>query len=93
MVDEKTIYGEEQEQEMKLAAEQGRQPICVYCGHSLNKVRQYQDTVIIWTYNQEKKEYEKDDSGGSADKASHECDQCNCEVKDWDFVDENLISF
>lgn len=93
MDEQKVVYGEDQEEEMKLAAEQKRQPICTYCEHPLNKVRQYQDTVIIWTYNPNTKTYEKDDSGGSADKATHECDKCACEASDWDFVDENLIDF
>lgn len=93
MAKKKTVYGETQKQEMKLAAEQGRQPICVACQHPLNKVREYQDTVIIWTWDAEAKKYLKNDSGGSGDPASHECDQCNCEGKDYDFLDENLIAF
>ncbi len=88
-------YGKTQEEEMKLAAGQKRQPICVYCKHPLDTVIEYQDEGIVWTYSKHLKKYLKDDSDGSADEPYHMCGKCNngCEIRDWDFIDYKLIDF
>ncbi len=84
---------DDQSIEMKKAAEEARQPICAYCKHPLNMIQQAQSTIIRWTWMDD--EYRKDDSGGDADPATHECDKCpdGCQSSDWEFVDENLVSY
>ncbi len=42
-------YGQTQEEEMKLAAEQKRQPIYVYCKNALDIVIEYQERKIVRT--------------------------------------------
>ncbi len=88
-------YGKTQEEEMKLAAEEKRQPICVYCNHPLDTVIEYQDTGIVWTYSKHLRKYLKDDTDGDADEPYHICSKCKnqCEAKDWDFIDYKLIDF
>lgn len=84
-----------QEDEMKSASEEKRQPRCVYCGHALDEVIEDQDEQISWTWNPITQEYDKDDSDGSADKPFHNCKKCedHCETHDWAFIDYNLIDF
>jgi hypothetical protein len=86
-------YGKDQAEEMRLAAQQKRQPICIYCRHPLDNLTQTQYQFIYWTWNPKTKTYDKDDSQGDADKAYHKCEVCGCETKDWDFVDQNLVSY
>lgn len=89
------MYGKTQKEEMKLAFEQKRQPICVYCNHLLDTVIEYQDAMIVWAYSKELNTYLKDGSDGDADEPYHICLKCKngCEVKDWDFIDYKLIDF
>lgn len=88
-------YEKTQEEEMKLAVGEKRQPICVYCNHPLDTVIEYQDARIVWTYSKELKTYLKDSSDGDADEPYHMCRQCKngCEAKDWEFIDYKLIDF
>ncbi len=86
-------YGKTQEEEMKLAIQEKRQPICVYCNHPLDTLIEYQDTRIVWTYDKELKRYLKDDNDGDADKPFHNCGKCACDAYDWEFIDYNLIDF
>jgi len=86
-------YGSTQEEEMKLAIQEKRQPMCVYCEHPLDTLIEYQSTRIVWTYNEGLKKYLKDDSDGDADKPFHNCSKCSCEAYDWEFIDYNLIDF
>jgi hypothetical protein len=85
-------YEKTQEEEMKLAAEQKRQPICTYCNHPLDTLIEYQSTRIVWTYDKQLKRYMKDDNG-DGDKPFHNCSKCSCEAYDWEFIDYNLIDF
>lgn len=88
-------YGQTQEEEMKLAAMEKRQPNCVYCKHPLDTVIEYQDMRIVWTYSKQLNEYLKDSSDGDADEPYHMCrkGEKSCEAKDWGFIDYNLIDF
>jgi len=79
-----------QEEEMKLARKENRQPRCVSCGELLDCVAQTQNIVIVWNWNKEKKCYEKDDTThGDADKPV--CDVCDYPC--WDFIDHDFIDF
>jgi len=75
--------------EYQMAEEQERQPRCIHCGHPLDTVFQTHIVDIVWTWNPEKKCYDKDDSGGDANAPT--CG--HCEARDWNFVDEKFISF
>ena len=80
---------EEQLEEYKLAKKEKRQPRCTCCGEPLDTIVQTQYTSIYWTWDAKTMKYVKDDSGGDAEKA--ECR--NCEARDWDFVDFDLVNF
>lgn len=88
--------GEErtQKEEMALAAKEGRQPLCVYCGHPLDKVSETQYEYITWAWNAEKGGYFQDTVGDS-DKPYHQCSKCpdGCGVHDPDFADNDLIYY
>lgn len=79
----------DQAEEMKLAKQEGRQPVCVHCSEPLECIRQYQDFDIYWDWDKEKKAYIKTTDSGSADKPC--C--TNCETKDWDYIDHDLVDF
>lgn len=83
-----------QEQEMALAYQQKRQPNCIYCLHPLDKVVEYQDEKIVWTYDKKLKVYEKKNEG-VGEKPYHDCSACEdgCAAADWDFIDYKLIDF
>ncbi len=86
-------YGKTQEEEMKLAVQEKRQPICVYCNHPLDMLVHYQETKIVWTYDTQLKKYLKDYSDEDVEKPFHRCGKCKCESADGDFIDYNLIDF
>jgi len=46
------------EEELRRAAQEGRQPICIYC-HQPLQVAQRVEEQIIWYWNPESKAYEK----------------------------------
>jgi hypothetical protein len=87
-------YGRMQEEEMAVALKQKRQPICIYCNHPLDEVREPQDELIVWRWVSVLKQYQKSEEG-SADAPYHFCRECedNCEAADWQFIDYKLISF
>ena len=76
-------------EEYELAKKEGRQPICIYCGKPLDEIRQMQYEFIVWRWDKDKKCYIKDDDSGDTDRPF--C--ASCEAEDWDFVDENLVSY
>jgi hypothetical protein len=78
-----------QEEEMRLASRKGRQPFCVYCQKPLDRINHTQFVFIDWVWDKEKKKYIICSGDGDAEKPY--C--ANCGVKDWDFIDSNLVDF
>ena len=78
----------EVQEEYNEAKAEKRQPNCPYC-HQPLEVIQVQYEVIRWIWDGERKKFSKDDDQGDADKPY--CDYCG--VKDWDFVDFDLVDF
>lgn len=80
-----------QAEEMELAAQENRQPLCVTCCHPLDKVVEEQHEDIVWKWKDGK--YVKMEDGYS-DGAKHVCKQCpdGCGVED-DFVGYTLIDY
>jgi len=76
------------EEEYLLAEAEERQPLCIYCGESL-EISQTQYVFINWSWDKKKKKFVKDDNGGDAEKPF--C--INCETKDWNFIDFDLVDF
>lgn len=75
-------------EEFQLAKEEGRQPRCIYCGKPL-EVTQTQDIYLYWRWDDKQKRYVKSEGGGSAEKP-----YClNCETRDWDFTNNELIRY
>ena len=65
----------------------GKSPICPYCGKLL-KVRQKQFVTLTWTWEEERQRFLKSEDGEA------DVPYCvNCEVSDWDFVDEKLVNY
>jgi hypothetical protein len=87
-------YSRTQEEEMKLAYETKRQPICVYCCHPLDKIVEKQDHDIVWTYDKALKQYKKSEEG-VGQKPYHDCGMCadRCSAEDWGYIDEKLVAF
>lgn len=75
-------------EEYELAMKEDRQPNCIYCGKPL-EVRQIQYTDLTWKWCEKGKRYYKIEDVGCADKPF--CAYCG--EHDWDFIDENLVSF
>lgn len=74
-------------EEYELARKEGRQPNCIYCSKPLTIIQtQYVD--LTWKWSEEEKRYKKFESG-EAEKPY--C--ADCGVHDWDFVDEDLVSY
>lgn len=46
-----------QKEEIKQAAREGRQPVCVHCKQTLDRVEQKQNRYNQWTWNEDKKRY------------------------------------
>ncbi len=88
------IDDESQAKEMRLAAREKRQPKCVYCGHPLDRVLQTEYDHLTWSWNPEKGWFFRD-AVGDADKPYHDCRLCpnGCGARDWDFTDNELISY
>lgn len=82
-----------QKEEMALAAKQGRQPVCVYCGHPLDKVLETQYEYITWAWNADNGYYK--DAVGDSDKPYHNCSKCpdGCGMHDSDFADNDMIFY
>ena len=66
-------------------------PICPYCREPLTLISQTQQTYIDWKWSEADGYYVKKDDDGDADKPFH--DSPNCGAHDWDFIDEELVSF
>ena len=66
----------------------GRQTLCPYC-HMPLEISQTQYEFIDWKWNDKKKRYDKVMSGGDADKPF----RIECETKDWNFIDHDLVDF
>lgn len=83
-----------QAEEMALAAKEGRQPVCVYCGHPLDRVSETQHRHISWASNAKMGGYYQDAIDDS-DKPYHECLKCpdGCGVHDPDFAGNDLIYY
>ncbi len=78
-----------QEEEFKLAKAEKRQPRCFYCGELLDVVSETQDVYLTWTWDKETQQYIKSEDGGSSCKP-----YCgNCEAKDWDFTNNDFITY
>lgn len=76
------------EEEYRLAKYENRQPCCVYCGKDL-EIRQDLYDHIFWKWNEEKNAYTSKNENGDADDPY--CIQC--ETKDKNFVDEELVNY
>lgn len=75
-------------QEIMLAAHEKRQPLCVHCGVPL-EVRETQEIDLFWQWDKKEKRYHKVEGEGCSNKP--EC--ANCETKDWDFTNNELIHY
>lgn len=82
------VYGKTQENEMRLALMQKREPICVYGNHLLDKIQQLQYELITWTYDKRLDAYIKK-SDGHADAPYHPA----CGHADWALIDEAKVNF
>lgn len=77
-----------QEQEMKNAYSQKRQPMCVYCKKLLDEIKQMQDEELVWRWDKKLRQYKKFEEG-SAERPYHPA----CNSADWAFIDERLVNF
>ena len=75
-------------EEYQKAKAEGRQPLCPYCNAPL-EVGQDQTVFFNWRWDNESKTYGKEESDWEPDKPF--C--MNCEMKDWDFIDNDVINF
>ena len=75
-------------EEIELADHEKRQPFCPYC-EKLLEVREIQDVDLYWKWNNKEKRYHKSEGDGCSNKP--EC--ANCEAKDWEFTNNNLIAY
>lgn len=75
-------------QEIMLAAQEKRQAYCPYCSRPL-EVRETQEVDLYWQWDKKEKRYHKVEGDGCSNKP--EC--ANCETKDWDFTNNELISY
>jgi hypothetical protein len=82
-------YARSQDQEMALAFNQKRQPMCVYCEKPLDRILQTQYENIGWEWDGKMKKYIKQECGGDSDKPYHS----SCGAEDWDYVDGELVSY
>lgn len=82
-----------QAEEMVMAFEEGRQPVCVHCGHKLDKVLESQYDDIMWKWTKNGRYYKR--TSGDSDKPYHDCDECKdgCGAHDPDFTDNDLIYY
>lgn len=85
----KGLENRTQEEEMKLAKEEKRQPFCVHCTKPLDRISQTQYEFIDWEWDRKRKRYCVKTVGGDSDKPF--C--ANCEAKDWEFIDFGLVDF
>ena len=67
--------------EFEKAKAEGRQPLCPYCGASL-EIGQFYSVYVQWTWNNKKKRYQQEEPNWDGDTPF--CDAC--EIKDWDFI-------
>ena len=72
--------------EFEKAKAEGRQPLCPYCGASL-EIGQFYSVYVQWTWNNKKKRYQQEEPNWDGDTPF--CDAC--ETKDWDFTDNDLV--
>ena len=69
--------------ELEVAVREQRQPICVYCEQPLDCIGQVQPTTFYWVWDEETKQYYKDEELGDSDKP-----YCtNCDAADWDLIE------
>ncbi len=81
-------YGKTQEEEMALALEQKRQPVCVYCRKPLGEIRQPQSEDVVWKWDKRLRRYQKS-SDGTAERPYHPA----CDSADWGYIDGRLVAF
>nr|WP_294806913.1 hypothetical protein [uncultured Nitrososphaera sp.] len=84
-----------QEEEMALAAAEKRQPVCMVCGHIINKIQEMQHDNIEWTWNEERKQFEKGEDDGESEGAYHACNECDdgCEAQPDGLSDNELVRY
>jgi hypothetical protein len=77
-----------------LPQKERRQPVCVYCGHTLDRVSQTQYEHITWAWSVERGAYLQD-AICSSDRPYHDCSTCpdGCDAGDADFADNDLIYY
>ena len=75
-------------EEIELAAAEKRQPKCPYCENPL-EVRETQTVDLTWKWDNNKECYVKSEGEGTSYKP--EC--ANCETKDWEFTNNELIIY
>jgi hypothetical protein len=73
-------------EESNKAKAESRQPVCPYC-HKPLEIGQFYSVYVQWTWNNKEKRSQKEEPDWDADTPF--CDAC--EVKDWDFAENDLI--
>lgn len=74
-------------EEIEKAAQENRQPSCVYCGKPLDVVYQFQPTHLYWVWNETAGCFTRSDEDSDAGKPYHDSDECLAE--NWDFLGDD----
>lgn len=84
----KPLAKRDQEEEMKLAYVEGRQPFCVSCQRALKEMRQVHYVDFAWQWDEKSGEFKKYEDGQA------ETPHCAaCGEGDWGYWDGKLVDF